>query len=222
MVGYVLRPAPLPCGPLLSLRRTARLLRPHHPRARQVLLASVIYLPLLYGLLRVDGTSSVAGACCAARAGCASQPAFPRSGRPRLQPDRSNRQGVQALRSMDASGSPTSSYQLPRALPAHELADAPGAGGKHPKTPCDGVDDRTPHATRRPCWLSTHGTSKRCRRSGYSSRTAIRRIIRWTDDVFKLGTMDGSLQHSTRFVLMDRSARIRGRPDVGGGRDPRL
>ena len=29
-------------------------------------------------------------------------------------------------------------------------------------------------------------------------------------DVFKLGEVDGSLQHSTRFVLVDRQARIRG------------
>jgi len=29
-------------------------------------------------------------------------------------------------------------------------------------------------------------------------------------DVFKLGTLDGSLEHSTRFVLVDRKARIRG------------
>jgi protein SCO1/2 len=29
-------------------------------------------------------------------------------------------------------------------------------------------------------------------------------------DVFKLGDIDGSLQHSTRFVLMDRKSRVRG------------
>lgn len=29
-------------------------------------------------------------------------------------------------------------------------------------------------------------------------------------DVFKLGTIDGSLDHSTRFILMDRKSRIRG------------
>jgi protein SCO1/2 len=29
-------------------------------------------------------------------------------------------------------------------------------------------------------------------------------------DVFKLGVVDGSLEHSTRFVLVDRSGQIRG------------
>ena len=29
-------------------------------------------------------------------------------------------------------------------------------------------------------------------------------------DVFKLGTLDGSLEHSTRFVLVDRKSQIRG------------
>jgi protein SCO1/2 len=29
-------------------------------------------------------------------------------------------------------------------------------------------------------------------------------------DAFKLGNLDGSLQHSTRFVLVDRQGRIRG------------
>jgi protein SCO1/2 len=29
-------------------------------------------------------------------------------------------------------------------------------------------------------------------------------------DIFKLGALDGSLEHSTRFVLVDRKARIRG------------
>jgi protein SCO1/2 len=29
-------------------------------------------------------------------------------------------------------------------------------------------------------------------------------------DVFKLGAVDGSLEHSTRFVLVDRTGQIRG------------
>jgi cytochrome oxidase Cu insertion factor (SCO1/SenC/PrrC family) len=35
-------------------------------------------------------------------------------------------------------------------------------------------------------------------------------LNRMSRDVFKLGDVDGSLQHSMRFVLIDRSSRIRG------------
>ena len=38
---------------------------------------------------------------------------------------------------------------------------------------------------------------------------------------FKLGDVDGSMDHSTRFVLVDRNMHIRGFLwDIGGGRDP--
>jgi cytochrome oxidase Cu insertion factor (SCO1/SenC/PrrC family) len=33
-------------------------------------------------------------------------------------------------------------------------------------------------------------------------------------DAFKLGAIDGTLQHSTRFVLVDRQGRIRGYYDT--------
>ncbi len=42
-------------------------------------------------------------------------------------------------------------------------------------------------------------------------------------DVFKLGSLDASMQHSTRFVLMDRQSRIRGYYDTSESRAiPRL
>jgi protein SCO1/2 len=42
-------------------------------------------------------------------------------------------------------------------------------------------------------------------------------------DVFKLGNLDKSLQHSTRFVLIDRQSRIRGYYDTSESRSiPRL
>ena len=42
-------------------------------------------------------------------------------------------------------------------------------------------------------------------------------------DVFKLGSLDVSMQHSTRFVLIDRQSRIRGYYDTSESRAiPRL
>jgi cytochrome oxidase Cu insertion factor (SCO1/SenC/PrrC family) len=42
-------------------------------------------------------------------------------------------------------------------------------------------------------------------------------------DVFKLGNLDASLQHSTRFVLVDRQSRIRGYYDTSESQTiPRL
>ena len=37
-------------------------------------------------------------------------------------------------------------------------------------------------------------------------------------DVFKLGNLDTSMQHSTRFVLIDRQSRIRGYYDTSESR----
>ena len=45
--------------------------------------------------------------------------------------------------------------------------------------------------------------------------TTLQRLDR---DVFKLGNLDTSMQHSTRFVLVDRQSRIRGYYDTSESR----
>ena len=103
-------------------------------------------------------------------------------------------------------------HHVPRPLPAHELANARRAIG------------RRIHARREAGFLH-RGSEKRYARqsspptpngiarnpaAGSSSpahQTALNDLCR---NGFKLGDVDGSLTHSTRFVLIDRHSRVRG------------
>jgi protein SCO1/2 len=59
--------------------------------------------------------------------------------------------------------------------------------------------------------LSNYAVRYSARRGIWYFLTGPVETLRHLDrDVFKLGNIDGSLQHSTRFVLMDRKSRVRG------------
>ena len=69
-------------------------------------------------------------------------------------------------------------------------------------------------------YAKTHGASSQ---HWYFLTGPVTTLQKLDRDVFKLGNLDASLEHSTRFVLVDRQSRIRGYYDTSESRTiPRL
>ena len=205
----------------LRLRRNAGDRERTRARARSVLLASVVYLPSLYGLMMADrtrcGTLSFLrnpARRCPALTGCRSGPSLPSYG---LVPDfELTDQTGQPFRSQDSCDGRVwvanlifTSCMGPCPRMSAQMRQIRDATRARQTRACHALPS-TRRATRRrfspvtprrfsagPSWYFLTGPMK-----VHSITSAY--------DVFHLGHVDGNLEHSTRFVLVDRQARIRG------------